>query len=313
MAMEKVLQLAKLVPAGEAALRDRYEVFPFYEAPDREEWVNAHGAAVRAVVTSGHDGLSNDLADRLPALGIIAISGVGYDRIDLERARRKGYRVTNTPDVLTDDVADAGIGMMIMAMRNFQAAGQYLRDGRWPNEGDLPLASKVSGKRYGIYGLGRIGEAIAARLNGFGGSISYSSRAPKAVPYRYYATVLALAEASDVLFVAAAALPETRGIINQAVLDALGPQGFLVNMSRGALVDEPALVSALRDGRIAGAGLDVFAAEPHVPHELFSLPNVALTPHLGSATMAAREAMAQVMVSNLEAFFANRPLPTPVV
>jgi lactate dehydrogenase-like 2-hydroxyacid dehydrogenase len=177
----------------------------------------------------------------------------------------------------------------------------------------MPLASKVSGKRYGIYGLGRIGEAIAVRLKGFGGTVSNSSRAAKAVPYRYYDTLLELAEASDVLFVAAPALPETRGTINQAVLEALGPQGFLVNMSRGSLVDEPALVAALRDRRIAGAGLDVFAEEPNVPHELYDLPNVALTPHLGSATIAAREAMAEVMLSNLAAFFAKKPLPTPVV
>jgi len=225
--------------------------------------------------------------------------------------RRAGVRVTNTPDVLTDDVADLAVLLMLSLLRHLPAADSHVKDGKWPVS-QPPLARRASGLRYGIVGLGRIGLAIAARLTGFGGSIAYSGPHPKDVAYDYYPDVAMLAAASDVLFVATAASASTKGLISAAVLSALGPSGVVVNIARGSLIDEAALVAALVEGRIAGAALDVFENEPHVPPALLTLPQVVLTPHIGSATIQTREAMGNLMLDNLDAFFGDRPLLTAV-
>jgi hydroxypyruvate reductase len=309
----EVLQLAPLPPPVQATLDSRYTVHRWPEAPgEQETLLREHAANLRAVVTGGHLGIDPALAARLPNLGIVAISGVGYDRIDLEAMRSRGVRVTNTPDVLTDDVADLAIALMLNVMRALPAAEQHVRAGLWPSE-QPPLARRASGLRYGIVGIGRIGRAIASRLEGFGGSIAYTSPTSKAEQYRFFPDARALAEASDVLFVATAASAATKGMINRPVLDGLGPQGVLVNIARGSIIDEPELVSALAERRIWGAGLDVFADEPNVPEALWTLPNVALAPHVGSATVETREAMGNLMLDNLAAFLAGQPLLTAVV
>jgi hydroxypyruvate reductase len=307
----RLLQLCTLMPSTQASLDALYEVHHWPEPPLREAWLRDYAAETRAVVTGGHLGIDTTLAARLPKLGIVAINGVGYDRIDLGAARQAGFRVTNTPDVLTDDVADLAIGLMIGAMRNFASVDRHVRDGLWP-QSQPPLARRASGLRYGIVGLGRIGRAIAARLAGFGGSIAYTGPTPKTRDFDYFPDAVALASVSDVLFIATAASPATKGLISRAVLDALGPKGVVINVARGSLIDEAAMVEALVERRIAGAGLDVFEDEPNVPPSLFTLPQVLLTPHIGSATTETREAMGRLMLDSLEAFFAGRPLPTAV-
>lgn len=308
----KLLQLCPLLPATQEILDSRYTVHRWPEPPLQQAWLQEHAADVRAVVTSGGAGIDPPLAARLPSLGIVAINGVGYDRVDIEAMRHAGVRVTNTPDVLTDDVADLAIALMLNVMRSLPAGEQHVREGRWP-QSQPDLARRASGRRYGIVGLGRIGLAIAARLAGFGGSIAYTSTTRKPVDYPYHPDARSLAAVSDVLFVATAASAQTKGLIDGAVLDALGPTGVLINIARGSIVDEPALVQALVEHRLGGAGLDVFADEPNVPEALLTLPHVALAPHVGSATAETRAAMGDLMLENLEAFFAGKPLPTAVV
>ena len=308
----QVLQLCPLLPELEHALAERFTVHRWFEADAPEALLAIHGTAIRAVVTGGHLGLANELAAQLPALEIVAINGVGYDKVDLAQAEALGFRVTNTPDVLTDDVADLAIGLAIALLRRIPQADRHVRDGRWP-ETEVPLARKFSAQRFGIVGLGRIGKAIARRLEGFGVPIAYTDLAPQDVPYSFHPTPTALAHAVDVQIVAAAAGNETRRLIGRAVLDALGPEGVLVNVARGSLVDEAALVAALKEGRLGGAALDVFAAEPRVPEALWSMPNVVLTPHIASATIDTRRAMAGLVLANLDAHFSGQPLPTAVV
>ena len=307
-----LLQSCPLMGSTQAVLGRRCEMGRGPEPALQEAWLREHAQGVRAVVTGGHLGIDTELAARLPDLGIVAINGVGYDRVDLPAMRARGVRVTNTPDVLTDDVADLAIALMLNVMRRLPAAERHVRDGLWPGA-QPPLARRASGLRYGIVGLGRIGLAIAQRLAGFGGSIAYTGPRPKQTAHTYHADVEALAAVSDVLFVATSASSETRGLIDRAVLEALGADGVLVNVARGSIIDEPALVEALVERRLGGAGLDVFADEPNVPEALLALPHVALAPHVGSATQETREAMGKLMLANLQAFFAGRPLPSAVV
>jgi lactate dehydrogenase-like 2-hydroxyacid dehydrogenase len=300
-------------PALEAALDAAYEVHRLHLAPDPAALVRAVGPFIRALVTTGAGGVANALVDALPALELIAIRGVGTDRVDLDHARSRGLRVTTTPDVLTEDVADLALALLLAAARRVCVGDAFVRKGLWPTQG-LPLAWRVSGKRAGILGLGAIGSAIARRAEGFGMSIAYTGRAPKAgAPYRFEPSLVELARASDVLFVAASGNPSSLGIVNAEVLEALGPGGILVNIARGSLVDESALVAALVEGRLGGAGLDTFLDEPHVPEALFALDNVVLQPHQGSATAECRLDMGNLVLANLAAHFAKNPLPTPVV
>lgn len=308
----EILQYCPLMPGLEAALAERFTVHRFFEEKDPEAFLSAHAGAIRGFVTGGHLGLPPDMGAKLPALEIVAINGVGYDKVDLVEAKRRNIRVANTPDVLTEDVADLAIGLSIALLRQVVAGDAYVRAGLWP-KGDLKLGAKVSRRRFGIFGLGRIGRAIARRLEGFDASIAYCGRNRLDVPYAFEPTAQALAARSDVLIVAASASAETRNIIDRAVIDTLGPKGVLVNVARGSLVDEQELIAALKDGRLGGAALDVFADEPRVPDAFFGLPNVVLTPHMASATGETRQAMADLVLANLEAHFSGAPLPAAVV
>ncbi|MDT0187042.1 2-hydroxyacid dehydrogenase [Microbacterium sp. ARD31] len=270
-------------------------------------------ASVRVAVTSGVWGVRAEHLDRLPALEAIVSFGVGYDATDVDEAARRGVVVSNTPDVLTDCVADAAVGLVIDVMRGLSAADRFVRRGEWAAGRTPPLARRVTGARIGIVGLGRIGLAIARRLEAFGTTISYHNRRARSdVSYAYVPDVVSLARGCDVLVLAAAGGDASRQLVDAAVLDALGPHGFLVNIARGSVVDEDALVAALQEGRIAGAGLDVFAAEPHVPSALLGRDDVVLLPHLGSATVETRRAMADLTLANVAAYLDEGRLLTPV-
>jgi lactate dehydrogenase-like 2-hydroxyacid dehydrogenase len=307
-----ILQLCPLMPSLEAELANRYTVHRYFEIANQANFLQEKADDIRAVVTGGHIGIPTDLANQLPQLEIVAINGVGYDKVDLNEAKKRGYRVANTPDVLTADVADLALGLIIALARQLTIADSHVRTGDWP-KGELGLGRRVTGRRYGIFGLGRIGQAIAKRLEAFDAKIAYSSRRKLDVPYEFHDTITGLAANCDVLIIAAAASAETRHIVNKDVLDALGPKGTLVNIARGSLVDEAVLVAALTEGKIAGAALDVFENEPHVPQVLLKLKNVVLTPHVASATHETRAAMADLVLANLDAQFTGKPLPAAVV
>jgi lactate dehydrogenase-like 2-hydroxyacid dehydrogenase len=307
-----VMQLGPLLPLVEQGLVANYTHLHLGKAPDAAAFLAAHAASVDAVVSSGKNGVTAALLDALPNVKLVAHFGVGYDNVDAEHARSRGVVVTNTPDVLTDCVADLAMALLVDVARGISAGDRYVRAGRWL-AGPMPLATKVSGKRLGILGLGRIGRAIAARAEGFDMEIRYHNRrqVPDS-PYRYEHSLADLARWCDFLMLATSGGEATRGIVSGAVIEALGPKGFLVNIARGSVVDQPALVAALRERRIAGAALDVFADEPRVPEELLALDNVVLTPHIASATTETRAAMGQLVLDNLAAFFeTGRPL-TPV-
>ncbi len=238
--------------------------------------------------------------------------GVGYDGIDTAAARARGIAVTHTPDVLTDDVADLAIGLMLATARKIPASDRFVRAGKWQS-GKFELGTKVSGRRLGIVGFGRIGRAIAHRAEAFGMSIAYTKRTRDTeAPYPYRASPVELARAVDVLIAILPGGESTRGIISAPVLEALGPDGLFVNVARGSVVDEPALVAALASGKLGAAGLDVFVDEPNVPPALLGMENVVLTPHIGSATLQTRQAMADLAFANLQAHFAGEKLPTPI-
>jgi lactate dehydrogenase-like 2-hydroxyacid dehydrogenase len=280
---------------------------------ERAELLAEHGGEIRAVVTSGRIGVDAKLMAALPNLGAVVNFGVGYDSIDVEAAAASGVAISNTPDVLTDCVADTAVGLMIDVMRRFCAADRYVRAGRWAAEGTYPLTRQVSNSRVGIIGLGRIGSAIALRLSAFGCAIAYHNRRPvEGTRYKYVESAVELARTVDVLIVATSGGSGTQGLVNREVIEALGADGYLVNIARGSVVDEDALVSALTEGRLAGAGLDVFADEPNVPEALLSLDNVVLLPHVGSGTVETRAAMEELTLRNLESFLRTGQLVTPV-
>jgi len=270
------------------------------------------GNEVQALVTGGDIGLPADLAEKLPRLEIVCINGVGYDRVDLERAREKGYRVAITPNVLTADVADHAVMLVLGLTRQICRADRFVRDGDW-GRGGFGLTRSIGHLKCGIFGLGRIGEAIARRLEGFGCSIAYCSRQPKPVPYEYYTDVTELAAAVDVLIVAAAATAETRHQVDAKVFDALGADGLLVNVARGSIVDQAALARYLQSGRLGGAALDVFEDEPLTDRDLIEAPNTLLTPHIASATFETRRAMGELVIANLLAHFSGQPVPGAIV
>jgi lactate dehydrogenase-like 2-hydroxyacid dehydrogenase len=251
------------------------------------------------------------LIDSLPQLQIISVFGVGYDGVPIAHCRDKGIRVTNTPDVLTEDVADIATALVLMTSRCLAAAERFTRASSWP-QAAFPLAHALRGKTAGIVGLGRIGKAIAHRLSAHGLKIAYHGRQPQDLPHQYCSSLIELAETSDFLIIACPGGPETRHLIQAEVLRALGPTGTLINIARGSVVDETALIEALKTGTIRAAGLDVFANEPHVPAELLACENAVLLPHVGSATNETRQAMAQLVIDNLSAHFAGQPLLTPV-
>lgn len=304
-----------LLPELVEQLEARYTVHRWWEVEDRAAFLQAHGGAIRGIVTSGRFGASRELIDSLPALEAILSFGVGYDPIDIDAAKARGVIVTNTPGVLDDCVADTALALLLSASRRIAEADRFVRAGRWPQEG-LGLGRKLGGKVCGIAGLGNIGRQIAARAEAFGMRIAYFNRRRRDdVPahYAYFADVRSLAQASDYLVLSVPGGAQTRHLVDAEVLRALGGQGFLVNVARGSVVDEAALVRALQDKTIAGAGLDVFEHEPQVPPELLALDNVTLLPHIASATFETRKAMADLLLANVDGWFRSRQAPTRVV
>lgn len=311
MSKPDVLVVAKLWPPMMEALQSVFTVHDRAHESDPAAFAKI-APSIRAISGAGESKVPASLIAQLPALEIISVFGVGYDGYDVAAARARGIPVTNTPDVLTDEVADMGLGLMLSIARRIPHADKYVREGRWPS-GPMPLARKVSGARLGIVGLGRIGQAIATRAASFGMSISYTTRTARSdVPYRYFPSAAALAAEVDFLMVITPGGAATKGLINADVLQALGPQGYLINVARGSVVDQTALIKALQEGVIAGAALDVFEDEPNVPEALRAMDNVVLTPHIASATWQTRHAMADLAFGNLQAYFAGKPLLTPV-
>ncbi|MCA1491958.1 2-hydroxyacid dehydrogenase [Ensifer sp. NBAIM29] len=274
--------------------------------------VTADMADIAGIAVSGR--LPIALMEAFPKLEIVANFGVGYDGVDVGRAAARGIVVTNTPEVLNEEVADTAIGLLINTVRQLPQAEEWLRQGRWARDGNFPLSPlSLRGRKIGLYGLGRIGLAIARRLEAFGLSIAYHTRTRREdIAFPYYPSLVSLAGAVDTLIVIVPATPSTAKAINAEVLSALGPNGVLINVGRGSTIDEAALVAALQTGTIAGAGLDVFENEPHVPEALLALPNVSLLPHVASASVVTRGAMADLVVDNLKAWFSNGRALTPI-
>lgn len=307
----EVLTVAALMPFLTDQLHAHYTVHDRLHMNDAARFAEV-APRVRGVVANGEAKVSRELIAQLPALEMITVFGVGYDGVDVVAARERGIPVTHTPGVLNDDVADLAMGLLLAVARRIPQADRFIRDGGWP-KGPMPLARKLSGSKLGIVGMGRIGQAIAERALAFRMSVAYTARSARGhLDYTYYPDAAALAEAVDFLVVITPGGAATRGMIDAKVLQALGPDGYLVNVARGSVVDQDALILALQNGTIAGAGLDVFVDEPNVPDALRALNNVVLTPHIGSGTRQTREAMGQLTFDNLHAHFAGRPLLTPV-
>jgi lactate dehydrogenase-like 2-hydroxyacid dehydrogenase len=309
-----VLMPAKGMDLIEEQLSARLPLHRLWLEPNPDLWLAEWGPRIRAIaMTGGHAPLDEAYMRQFPKLEIISSFGVGYDNIDAKAAARLGILVTNTPGVLDDEVADTTLGLMIMTVRQLPQAERYLRAGQWTVKGAYPLSPSLRGRTVGILGLGRIGKAIATRVSAFGLDVVYHGRRAQAdVPYRYYSSLVDMAKAVDILIVVAPGGPGTRHIINAEVLEALGPDGVLINVARGTLVDEKALIEALRNKTILAAGLDVFEKEPSVPQELIALENAVLLPHVGSASIKTRQAMAECVVSNLFAWADGEPPLTPV-
>ena len=309
-----VLQIGALERSFEDELAARYEIPKLPDGPGRAQFLAQHAADIRVVLTNGHPGVDADTIAALPNLEVIVNNGAGVDSIDLEAAKRRGIGVSNTPDVLSDTVADTALGLILMTLRRFGAADRYVRAGRWAREGPFPYARDLSGLQVGILGLGRIGSAIATRLLGFDCAIAYHNRHRiEGSPYRYAESPVELAESVDVLVVATTGDHKTRSLVDRSVLEALGPEGYLINIARGSVVDQDALVELAAGGGLAGAGLDVFIDEPNVPAELFNLDSVVLFPHVGSATARTRRAMALLAIRNLDSYLNSGELVTPVL
>lgn len=305
-----VLQIGPLMPALEAHLREQHEVLsaqaPTADAPLADR---ADAARVAAVVTSAPVGVPAAWLAQLPALKVVSSFGVGLDRLPLDAARAAGLPVGYTPDVLNDCVADLAMGLLIDGARRIAAADRFVRRGDWL-QGRYPMTTRVSGKRLGIVGLGRIGQAVARRAAGFDMDIAYCNRGPaEGVAWRYEPSLMALAQWADFLVLTVAASPATHHLVNAEVLRALGPKGLLVNVARGSVVDEAALVASLQSGELGGTALDVFNDEPRVPAALLAMDNVVLAPHMASGTHDTRQAMADLVLANLHAGLCGEPLP----
>lgn len=307
-----VLQLNPiLIPAINETLASLYTVHKYFEIADCEAWLYDHGASIEAVITGGHTGISQGMLAQLPHLKVVAVNGVGTDAVDLAYCRERGLPVTATLGALTEDVADLAIGLLIAACRNLCAGDRFVRDGQWtlrPQPSALPLARRFSGMRVGIVGMGRVGRAVAVRAVAFGCAICYTDlRRMDDLPHTFVPDLVELARDVDALVLCAAA-DQAEGIVDARVLDALGPRGFLVNVARGRLVNEADLTTALINGRIAGAGLDVFVDEPHVPATLRASDHVTLQAHRASATWETRTAMGQMVLDSIaQALAGERP------
>ncbi|WP_313458700.1 2-hydroxyacid dehydrogenase [Pseudomonas sp.] len=305
-----ILQLSPiLIPHIRERLESLFTVHRYFEQADKEAYVSEHAAHIRGVVTGGHTGISQDLMARLPKLEVVAVNGVGTDAVDLAYARDRGIQVTATIGALTEDVADLAMGLLISVCRGICSGDRFVRAGLWATSptplAPLPLARQVSGMRVGIVGMGRVGRAVAQRAAAFGCPIHYTDLQALEVPYTFEADLLQLARDCDALILAAAA-DKGEALVTREVLQALGPEGYLINIARGKLVDEPALLAALHAGEIAGAALDVFADEPRAPEALFEREDVVLQPHRASATVQTRTRMGEMVVASLVDVFAGK-------
>jgi lactate dehydrogenase-like 2-hydroxyacid dehydrogenase len=308
-----VLSIGSFPAATDTALANGFAVTHHFNRPAPEALSAELRGRIRGIATEANRGADRALITALPKLEIISVFGVGTDSIDLAAARERGIPVTNTPDILTDEVADLAIGLMLASARQIIFADRYVREGTWGSKGPIPLGRSVGGKTLGVLGLGGIGRAIADRAAAFRMRVIYHGPRRKAdAPYEYVGDLLELARQSDFLMVACKGGPDTRHLVSAAVIDALGPKGTLINVARGSVVDEPALIAALSDGRLGHAALDVFESEPVPSLEILKLPNVIVQPHHGSATLETRTAIGQLMINNLSAHFAGKPLLTPV-
>lgn len=310
----RILQAGRLLPSLEARLAAEFDTHLLASEADPQTYLAAHGGEFEGFVTSAGVGFTAATLERMPKLRVVSSFGVGLDKLDLAAARARGIAVGYTPDVLNDCVADLAMVLMLDVARRVSEADRYVRRGGWttPGVASFPLARKVSGAKLGIVGLGRIGQTIAKRAGGFEMDIRYHSRRPvEGVPWRHEPWLTELARWCDFLVVITAGGAGTKHLINAEVLDALGPRGFIVNVARGSVIDEAALVRALVDRRIAGAGLDVFENEPQVPTELFTLDNVVLLPHIASGTQETRQAMADRTFDNLQGFLRDGRMVSP--
>ena len=308
----ELLQVTALPPFLVERLEKEFILHDYLNAVDPGDLVDDVGPRIRGILAGGMKGANADLINRLKNLEIIASFSVGYDATDVVVAQTRGVIVTHTPEVLTGDVADLAMTFILMVTRRIGEAERFLRSGQWL-DGRMDLGTTVRGKRLRILGLGRIGKAVARRAEVFGLSISYHDIEPMGdLVYRSYPTALDLALASDILLVACEGGTATHGLVDGDVLEALGPDGYLINAARGTIVDQQALITALKTGIIAGAALDVFDGEPEVPAELMSIENVVLTPHIASSTHETRRAMADLVYDNLRAHFDGKPVLTPV-
>jgi lactate dehydrogenase-like 2-hydroxyacid dehydrogenase len=310
----ELLLVSPLPPRVTEALKDDFVLHDYFRAKDKPGMLMEVGGKVRGYISfASSGGADAALMDATPKVEMIANWGVGYDRVDAAAAKQRNIIVTNTPDVLTDCCADLAMALILAVGRRVAEGDRYVRAGNWPKLGNLALATRVSGARLGIVGLGRIGKAAAKRADAFDMKIAYFGRnKQKGVPYDYYDDPVKLAKDSDFLLLTCPGGPETHHLVNADVLDAIGPQGFLINVARGSVVDENALIAALKEKRIAGAALDVFAKEPQVPAALMTMDNVVLQPHQSSATTATRRAMDDLVVENIRLHFAGKPVRTPV-
>ena len=308
-----IVLTTRIFPPTQAILEKEFACHRLYEATERDAFLKQLAPKVRALATFGAAGANAKLMDALPKLELISNFGVGVDGIDLDAAKKRSIIVTNTPDVLNECVADTAMALTLNVMRKFPQSEAYLRSGYWATRGDYEKTTSLGGKTMGVLGLGRIGEAIAVRALAFGMKIRYHNRGRKEVAYAYDRDAAALARNSDVLMIATPGGAGTRALVDAKVLDALGPQGYVVNIARGSVVDQPVLLDYLRRGKIAGAGLDVFANEPNVAPEFFALDNAVILPHVASATNETRGAMGDLQVENLRLHFAGKPVRTRVV
>jgi lactate dehydrogenase-like 2-hydroxyacid dehydrogenase len=309
MTKPRILQIGSLTghPPADSELAQRYEVLQYWKATDPEAFLREHADSIEVIVTSANMGCKSNVIAALPKLRAICSWGVGYDSIDVDFAKSRNVIISNTPDVLNDCVADLAWGLLIAAARNIGWGDRFVRENNWENKkGSLTLGTRVSGKKLGIVGLGRIGEAIAKRGQGFEMKVAYHNRRARTdVPYAYMESLVELAQWSDFLVIATVGGNSTRGLINEEVLRALGPKGIVINIARGSVIDEPAMVRLLSEGALGGAGLDVFEKEPKVPDSLKKMNQVVLMPHVASATHETRRAMTDCLQDNLAAFFSS--------
>ncbi len=314
MAKPAVLQLCSFSDQDNADLEEQFDILRYDQTADQAGLLEREGSRIRGIANGGHVVVDRTLIKALPALEIIALFGAGYDAIDVEAATEAGVKVTNTPDVLSADVADVAVALFMGTEKEIVPAHEYVKSGDWARQGPYRLLSRIGGKTAGIVGLGRIGYEIARRLEVLGMNIKYWSRAAKPCPsdWEWIADPVELASKSQALFVALSLNSGTCKFVSRQIIEALGPDGVLVNISRSAIIDEEALLDSLESGKLGRAGIDVFEGEPHIDQRFCRLPNVLMHPHNGSGTVESRREMGELMIRNLTAHFNGLPVPTPV-